>query len=230
MTEPRTLTEELLDAIGYFHRAGHTPATSSNFSVRGLDSGFWVSESSRDKGSMRPEHFLHVAPTGVPVGEEARKPSAETGLHAAVYAECPEARSVLHTHSVAATVLSLERAKQGCVALEGYELLKALGGVSSHEVRVDVPVFANTQDIPALAREVGAWLREERAFGRPAWGFLIAGHGTYAWGRSVAEAKRHLEAFEFLFQVELMRAQRAVERGSLVALRADTFPAAEAAE
>ncbi len=29
-------------------------------------------------------------------------------------------------------------------------------------------------------------------------GFLIAGHGLYAWGRDVAEARRHVEGFEFL--------------------------------
>ncbi|MET1163044.1 MAG: class II aldolase/adducin family protein, partial [Pseudoxanthomonas sp.] len=33
--------------------------------------------------------------------------------------------------------------------------------------------------------------------------YLIDGHGLYAWGRDMAEARRHLEAFEFLFHCEL---------------------------
>ena len=35
------------------------------------------------------------------------------------------------------------------------------------------------------------------------WGYLIDGHGLYAWGRDMAEARRHLEAFEFLLGCEL---------------------------
>ena len=37
----------------------------------------------------------------------------------------------------------------------------------------------------------------------PLWGYLIDGHGLYAWGRDMAEARRHLEAFEFLLGCEL---------------------------
>jgi methylthioribulose-1-phosphate dehydratase len=37
----------------------------------------------------------------------------------------------------------------------------------------------------------------------PRSGYLIAGHGLYAWGRDLAEARRHLEAFEFMLACEL---------------------------
>ena len=37
----------------------------------------------------------------------------------------------------------------------------------------------------------------------PAWGYLIEGHGLYAWGLGMGEARRHLEAFEFLLACEL---------------------------
>ena len=41
-------------------------------------------------------------------------------------------------------------------------------------------------------------------------GYLIAGHGLYTWGRSVEEACRHVEAFEFLLacEIELRRLSR----------------------
>jgi ribulose-5-phosphate 4-epimerase/fuculose-1-phosphate aldolase len=35
-------------------------------------------------------------------------------------------------------------------------------------------------------------------------GYLIAGHGLYAWGASVDDALRHVEAFECLFECEVL--------------------------
>jgi methylthioribulose-1-phosphate dehydratase len=35
------------------------------------------------------------------------------------------------------------------------------------------------------------------------YGYIIAGHGVYAWGESVAEALRHIEALDYLFECEL---------------------------
>ena len=86
----------------------------------------------------------------------------------------------------------------GHIRLEGYELLKAFHGNTTHDDSIDVPVFANTQDMPTLAAQVDALLDR-----KPLWGYLIDGHGLYAWGRDMAEARRHLEAFEFLFHCEL---------------------------
>jgi ribulose-5-phosphate 4-epimerase/fuculose-1-phosphate aldolase len=31
-------------------------------------------------------------------------------------------------------------------------------------------------------------------------GFLLSRHGLYTWGRDLAEARRHVEIFEFLFE------------------------------
>jgi methylthioribulose-1-phosphate dehydratase len=64
---------------------------------------------------------------------------------------------------------------------------------------VDLPVFPNTQHMPELVARVDAWLDG----GGPAWGYLIDGHGLYAWGRDVGETLRHIEAFEFLLDCEL---------------------------
>jgi methylthioribulose-1-phosphate dehydratase len=89
-------------------------------------------------------------------------------------------------------------APQGHLRLEGYELLKAFAGNQTHEMAIDVPVLPNTQDMPALAAQVEDLLDRQSL-----WGYLIDGHGLYAWGRDMAEARRHLEAFEFLFNCEL---------------------------
>jgi methylthioribulose-1-phosphate dehydratase len=60
-------------------------------------------------------------------------------------------------------------------------------------------VFANSQDMVELSQRVARWLDETPQ----AYGYLIDGHGIYAWGRDMSEAKRHLEAFEFLLDCEL---------------------------
>jgi methylthioribulose-1-phosphate dehydratase len=91
------------------------------------------------------------------------------------------------------------------VRLEGYELLKAFEGNRTHDMAVDVPVLANSQDMHTLAAQVDALLDRQ-----PLWGYLIDGHGLYAWGADMAQARRHLDAFEFLLscELELRRLQR----------------------
>jgi methylthioribulose-1-phosphate dehydratase len=76
-------------------------------------------------------------------------------------------------------------------------MLKGLEGVKTHEHREWIPVFRNDQDIPALAGKVEAELDRDPA----SHGFLLAGHGLYTWGEDLAQARRHIEIFEFLFAV-----------------------------
>ena len=134
---------------------------------------------------------------GAPVAT-AQRPSAETLLHTQLYRRFPEIGCVLHTHSHHQTVASRLFAAQGHVRLEGYELLKAFHGNPTHEAAIDLPVLPNTQDMPSLAARVDVLLDTQTL-----WGYLIDGHGLYAWGRDMAEARRHLEAFEFLLACEL---------------------------
>jgi methylthioribulose-1-phosphate dehydratase len=176
---------------------GWTPATSSNFSMRLDAQHAAITVSGRDKGRLVPEDIMVVDWQGRPVATEHR-PSAETLLHTQLYARFPDIGCVLHTHSRTQTVASRLFAAQGHVPLAGYELLKAFSGNQTHEAAINVPVLPNTQDMPALAAQV-----ERLLDAGPLWGYLIDGHGLYAWGRDMAEARRHLEAFEFLFACEL---------------------------
>ena len=176
---------------------GWTPATSSNFSMRLDDRHAAITVSGRDKGRLGPDDIMVVDFEGRPVATSHR-PSAETLLHTQLYARYPEIGCVLHTHSHVQTVASRLYASQGHVHLEGYELLKAFHGNHTHEMAIDVPVLANTQDMDELAGWVETLLDQQ-----PMWGYLINGHGLYAWGKDMAEARRHLEAFEFLLSCEL---------------------------
>ncbi len=175
---------------------GWVPATSGNFSVRD-DSRIHITATGLDKGSLIPGNLLELDYDGRLMAGEG-KSSAETGLHLVIYRDRPEARAILHVHSVWNTLLSGRFAAQGCLPLEGYELLKALAGVTTHAHLERVPILENTQDYASLA----ASLHDTLAAHPRAHGVLLSRHGLYTWGQSVAEARRHLEALEFLFEVE----------------------------
>lgn len=135
---------------------------------------------------------------GHAVGTSAR-PSAETELHTQVYRRLPAAQVVLHTHSRTQSVASRLFSRAGLIRLEGWELQKAITGYTTHESVLEIPVFPNTQHMPELVARVDAWLDG----GRPLHAYLIDGHGIYTWGVDMAEARRHLEALEFLLACEL---------------------------
>ncbi len=191
------LAGEIIVNVRELSALGWTPATSSNFSRRLDHRHAAITVSGRDKGKLREADIMVVDFDGNAVGSDHR-PSAETLLHTQLYRRFGEVGCVLHTHSKAQTVASRLFAGAGHVRLEGYELLKAFSGNTTHETALDVPVLPNTQDMRALAAQVEALLDAG-----PMWGYLIDGHGLYAWGRDMAEARRHLEAFEFLFGCEL---------------------------
>lgn len=185
-----------LAAFGRFAaERGWVPATSGNFSRRLGPQHALVTRSGADKGALAPSDFAVVAldepiPSGV---------SAETPLHVARYRADAAIGAILHVHSVAATVLSRQDAAAGAVRIEGFEMHKALEGFTTHESTVSIPVFANAQDTVALAARVERHLAAD--CGVP--GYLLAGHGIYAWGRTTAEARRHLEGLEFLLHCTL---------------------------
>lgn len=193
----RGLAGELATNVRELAARGWTPATSSNFSQRLDERHAAITISGRDKGALAEDDIMVVDLDGSAVGSSHR-PSAETLLHTQLYRRLPEVGCVLHTHSRTQTVASRLFAGAGSIRLAGYELLKAFSGNTTHESELTVPVLPNSQDMPTLAAQVDVLLD-----GGPMWGYLIDGHGLYAWGRDMAEARRHLEAFDFLLGCEL---------------------------
>ncbi len=188
---------ELVETTRELAQRGWTPATSSNFSMRLDDKHAAITVSGRDKGRLTEADIMVVDLHGEPVGT-TQKPSAETLLHTHLYARYPEIGCVLHTHSIIQTLASRLYAAQGFIRFEGYELIKAFRGQTTHDTYFDLPIFPNTQDMNILAKQVEAKLDSG-----PLSGYLINGHGLYAWGRDMMEARRHLEAFDFLINCEL---------------------------
>lgn len=204
-------SKELVECIHFLHQKGYAPATSSNYSYRiPGDVRLHISASGIDKGQFAESHLMQVDLQGEPI-EDARRPSAETLLHTLIYRRLPEAACVLHTHTIYNTVLSTLFEKEGQLILEGFEVLKGLSGIKTHQSSVAVPIFANSQDMPALSEEIQTYWEQHPDLR----GFLLAGHGFYTWGSSIAEAKRQIEVFEFLFEcfykIELFQASRSTK-------------------
>jgi methylthioribulose-1-phosphate dehydratase len=181
-----------------FHARGWVLGTSGNFSsvVSRNPLKLAITASAVSKGAIRPRDVLEVGADCVPVGKARRRPSAETALHIAI-ARTRNAGAVLHTHSVWNTMLSELHGSNRGVDLSGFEMLKGLEGVRTHQHTEWVPIFDNDQNIPALAGRVEAMLDQSPAVH----GFLLRGHGLYTWGDDLAQARRHVEIFEFLLEL-----------------------------
>ncbi len=186
----------LCDAISFIANRGWAPGTGGNFSVVVSEKPLQllVTRSGVDKHSVSPEELLLINRAGKVLNSRA-KPSAETLLHTMI-ARVTGASCILHTHTIWNTVVS-SRELGSELELTGFEMLKGLQGVKTHEHVEKVPVFENSQDIPSLARRISARMKRQPDMH----GFLLRGHGLYTWGSSVAEARRHVEIFEFLFEV-----------------------------
>ncbi len=190
--------EEIVEAGVFLNRLGVCPATSGNLSRRLEDQFVAVTASGKHKGELTTEDVLIVDLNGN-AQDSAKKPSAETLLHTAIYALFKDVGAVLHTHSLNGTVLTRLIPSEKMLVTEGYEIHKAFPGIKTHESQLKIPIFENSQEIAAMAAEVSAYLEEHP----DVYGFLIRGHGFYTWGRDMKEAKIRVEAFEYLFETEL---------------------------
>jgi len=192
------LIAELIDAGKRLDARGWVPGGGGNFSARLATGRYLLTASGRHKGHLRLADFLVVDGSGR-AEDPQRQPSAETLLHCERLNVLPDVGCVLHGHSPAATVLG-RLLKNDCLELTGYEMLKGLGGVASHDEVVRIPVFDNDQNIERLADAVGRWHQRAPIHH----GYVIRGHGVYAWGRDVQAAICQLESLEFLLECVLL--------------------------
>jgi methylthioribulose-1-phosphate dehydratase len=210
VAEPTAAIADALVAVGRrFYARGWVLGTSGNFSavVSQDPLRLAITASSLDKGALDPSHILHIGADGVVVSGIGR-PSAETLLHLEIVRR-RGACAVLHTHSVWGTMLSDSHGPDGGLGIEGYEMLKGLDGVCTHAHREWVPIVANDQDMTRLAGVVGETLDRYPA----AHGILLQRHGLYTWGASLADAVRHVEILEFLFETVGRTAQYGIRGG-----------------
>lgn len=194
------LASQLAEVGRECYARGWALGTSGNFSAvaRRNPLTLAITTSGVDKGLLEPSQIVEIDEHGRML-QGTGTPSAEATLHLAIVrARGADAGAVLHTHSIWSTILSDAASDAaGGLAIEGYEMLKGLDGVRTHEHREWLPIVENTQDWSAAAPRIEARLREQPQLH----GFLIRRHGLYTWGRDLPAAKRQVEIFEFLFEV-----------------------------
>jgi methylthioribulose-1-phosphate dehydratase len=193
----RELAAELALVGRSFYARGWALGTSGNFSavVSAKPMRLAITSTGLDKSALAAAQFLEIDERAEVVRGHGR-PSAEAHLHVAIV-RARGAGAVLHTHSVWSSIVSEAFAAEAGLMLEGFEMLKGLSGIGSHEYREWVPVLENSQDMPALAAKLTETLRKHSEIH----GVLLRRHGLYTWGQDLAEAKRHVEIFEFLLEV-----------------------------
>ncbi|GED15069.1 methylthioribulose 1-phosphate dehydratase [Aneurinibacillus migulanus] len=174
------------------------PGTSGNLSIKISSKPLLVAvtASGKDKTVCTPYDYLVVDENSNPYEATSLKPSAETQIHTAIYRNIPETGAVFHVHTIPNNIVSELYSNQGYVTLRNQELIKGLG-IWEENAEIRIPIVENFADIPRLALAV------EKVLDPRIPGVLIRNHGIYAWGRNNFEAKRHLEAFEFLFGYHL---------------------------
>lgn len=187
--------QQIIAAGRFIDSKGWVPATSGNFSARLPDGNFAITVSGKHKGRLQTGDIMLIDADANAL--DGKKPSAETVLHTSLYRHFSNAQAVLHPHSLNSVLVS--RLFKTEIVLEDYELLKAFSGITTHDCRIEIPIFANDQDIPRLAGRVQDYLDQHGA----CYAYIIAGHGLYTWGASMEETLRYLEALDFLFACEL---------------------------
>jgi methylthioribulose-1-phosphate dehydratase len=190
--------DEIVHAGAFLHQYNLCPATSGNLSIRIDENLMAITVSGKHKGELRAEDIMLVDLQGIPQNS-TKKPSAETLLHTVVYSLYENAGALLHTHTLNGTVLS-RLVPESKLILKGYELQKAFSGITTHESELIIPIFENSQNMASLSLEIAEYLKNNPN----TYGFLLRGHGLYTWGRDMNEAKIRIEAFEYLFQCELL--------------------------
>jgi len=196
--------KKLATLVRVMNGLGHNPATSGNYSLRSKTSPeiALVSESGIDKSRFTEDNFLPLYYQTRTMHESVlhsnRKSSDETDIHLSLY-QITDANCVLHSHMLDALLFADLFPGKSYAQMKGLELLKGFRNVKTHDLEINVPIFDNTQDIRALSELIKpAILSQENNYG-----LLLRGHGIYVWGKSVEEAKRHLEVFEYLFKYYL---------------------------
>jgi methylthioribulose-1-phosphate dehydratase len=187
----------LAEAGRDFYRRGWVLGTSGNFSAVVSQDPLLltITASGADKGALSPGNFIEIDANGEVARGEGR-PSDEAQLHLAVV-RLRGAGAVMHTHSVWSTLLSEAFSKDGQLCIEGFEMLKGLANVRTHEHCESLPVIENSQDMKSLAQTL-----EQALVKYPeCHGVLLRRHGLYTWGRDLLEARRHVEILEFLLEV-----------------------------
>jgi methylthioribulose-1-phosphate dehydratase len=188
----------LVQVIRTLNARGWSPATSTNYSFIDEHHQCWVSRSGVNKADFTEQDFMSIDAHGVGSGMfHGIKPSDETQIHLWIYQNFPSAKVVLHSHGKYPVLIS--QFNENFFAVQGYELQKGFKGCTSHLDSLQIPIVDNHQDMSALCAEL-----DTRRVDILQHCFIIAGHGTYAWGETLFDAQKHLETLDYLCECEFL--------------------------
>lgn len=191
-------TQELTDAGREFYRRGWVRGASGNFSIllARKPLRLCITAAGNEKGTLDETNFLEIDDDGE-ILQGFGRPSDETMLHLSIYRLRPKARCILYSQTVWGMMLSDKFYVDGSIAMQNFEVLKGLSGVTSYEHTEKIPIVENSTDQVALSHVIENVLLENSSIH----GIYIRRHGLYSWGETVEQAQRNIEIFEFLFEV-----------------------------
>jgi L-fuculose-phosphate aldolase len=157
-----------------------------NISVKLADGVYAVTPSGRGYANQKPEDIIVIDDACNTLDGELT-PSSESKLHTAIYNACPEAKAIIHTHSIYASALAAMR-KPVPAIIE--DIVQIIGG------RVNCAEYAlpGTQE---LADNAVAALNGRKAV-------LLANHGAVCWGKSLEDALIVSEILEKAAQIAII--------------------------
>lgn len=157
-----------------------------NISVKITDGMYAVTPSGRGYANQKPENIVIVDDACNSLDGELT-PSSESKLHTAIYNACPEAKAIIHTHSIYASALAAMR-KPVPAIIE--DIVQIIGG------RVECAEYAlpGTQELADNAVKA--------MNGRK--GVLLANHGAVCWGKDLADALMVCEILEKAAQIAII--------------------------
>ena len=157
-----------------------------NISVKIADGVYAVTPSGRGYANQKPEDIV-IVDDACKTLEGELTPSSESKLHTAIYNTCPEAKAIIHTHSIYASALAAMR-KPVPAIIE--DIVQIIGG------RVECAEYAlpGTQELADNAVKA--------MNGRK--GVLLANHGAVCWGKDLADALMVCEILEKAAQIAII--------------------------
>ena len=191
-----SVIKELIQTISTYHAWGWSPATSTNYSFIDETCKLWITKSGIDKSIIASKDFIPIDLDNNILSKNFKgSTSAETLIHCTIYKLFPETKVILHSHGLYPNLLSSQSKNE--LIFNGHEIQKGFQGEISHLNNVKIPIIENNQEMIFFEKELH--LRKSELLYSC---FVIRNHGTYAWGRNILEAKRHLETLDYLCKYE----------------------------
>lgn len=183
------LRRELVRIGRWMHRAGYTPGTAGNLSVRLDRHSILASPTGCSKSMLKPADFVIVDLDGNKLAG-ARNVTSEIGMHLTVYQMRPDVQAIVHAHPPIATAFAACR--------------KALDQPICSEIMMTTGLVPLARYATTGTSEVGESL-EPLVLDHDA--ILLANHGLLTCGESLIDAFMKTETVEHFAQVCLAAEQ-----------------------